>query len=74
MLGVGHADDLQYLFPLGKDLFISAAPTKTDIKIRNVITEMWVNFAKTGLVLLFKYILYFTRLCYSLPKWNEIIK
>ncbi|KAG4076411.1 hypothetical protein HA402_005854 [Bradysia odoriphaga] len=46
--GACHAEELQYLFPIGKDLFISAAPTKSDTQIRKAITELWVNFAKTG--------------------------
>lgn len=45
--GACHAEELQYLFPIGKDLFISAAPTKADTQIRKAITELWVNFAKT---------------------------
>lgn len=46
--GACHADELLYLFPIGKELFISAAPTKEDTQIRKAITELWVNFAKTG--------------------------
>lgn len=46
--GVCHADELQYLFPLGKSLFVSAAPTKQDEKIRQALLELWVNFANTG--------------------------
>lgn len=46
--GVCHAEELQYLFPIAKELFISAVPSEDDIRIRNDITEMWVNFAKTG--------------------------
>lgn len=47
-LGVSHAEELQYLFPIGKELFISALPTKDDIRIREILTELWVNFARTG--------------------------
>lgn len=46
--GACHAEELQYLFPIGKELFISAAPTKADTEIRKALTELWVNFAKTG--------------------------
>ncbi|XP_059619894.1 venom carboxylesterase-6 [Phlebotomus argentipes] len=46
--GVCHAEELQYLFPVGKELFVSAVPTQNDIKMRKLITKLWVNFAKTG--------------------------
>lgn len=46
--GVCHAEELQFLFPLGKELFVSAAPTKEDTEIRRAMTKMWVDFAKTG--------------------------
>ncbi|GAB0091519.1 Carboxylic ester hydrolase [Sergentomyia squamirostris] len=46
--GVCHAEELQYLFPVGKELFVSAIPTKNDIKMRKLITKLWVNFARTG--------------------------
>lgn len=47
-LGVSHAEELQYLFPIAEGLFISAIPTKEDEEIRKGITELWVNFASTG--------------------------
>lgn len=46
--GVCHAEELQYLFPIGKELFVSAIPTKNDIKMRELMTSLWVNFARTG--------------------------
>uniref|UniRef100_A0A1B0D937 Carboxylesterase type B domain-containing protein n=1 Tax=Phlebotomus papatasi TaxID=29031 RepID=A0A1B0D937_PHLPP len=46
--GVCHAEELQYLFPIGKELFISAIPTENDIKMRKLMTSLWVNFARTG--------------------------
>lgn len=46
--GVSHAEELQFLFPIGKWLFISAVPTEEDLKIRDILVKMWVNFAKTG--------------------------
>lgn len=47
-LGVSHAEELQYLFPIADGLFISALPTKEDEQVRKAITELWVNFARTG--------------------------
>lgn len=46
--GVSHAEELQYLFPIGRELFYTAIPTKEDIQIREILTELWVNFARTG--------------------------
>ncbi|XP_037938711.1 venom carboxylesterase-6 [Teleopsis dalmanni] len=46
--GACHAEELQYLFPIGRELFISASPTPFDLEIRNAMTNMWVNFAKTS--------------------------
>ncbi|XP_050088425.1 juvenile hormone esterase [Anopheles aquasalis] len=46
--GVCHAEELQYLFPIAKDLFVTAVPTTVELKIRRIITQLWVNFAKTG--------------------------
>lgn len=46
--GVSHAEELQYLFPIAESLFISALPTKEDEEIRKGITQLWVNFARTG--------------------------
>lgn len=46
--GVCHADDLQYLFPIGSGLFPTAAPTKADTLMRQTMVALWVNFARTG--------------------------
>lgn len=46
--GVCHAEELQFLFPIAKDLFVTAVPTPEELEVRKVITQLWVNFAKTG--------------------------
>ncbi|XP_058058216.1 venom carboxylesterase-6-like [Anopheles bellator] len=46
--GVCHAEELQYIFPIAKDLFVTAVPTEAELKIRRIITRLWVNFARTG--------------------------
>lgn len=46
--GVSHAEELQYLFPIAESLFISALPTKECDEIRKGITQLWVDFARTG--------------------------
>lgn len=46
--GVSHAEELQFLFPIAQWLFVSAVPTKEDLKIRDTLTEMWTNFANFG--------------------------
>ncbi|XP_049311515.1 juvenile hormone esterase-like [Bactrocera dorsalis] len=46
--GVCHAEELQYLFPLGLSLFVSSSPTENDIVLREAILKMWVNFASEG--------------------------
>ncbi|XP_043477786.1 venom carboxylesterase-6-like [Leptopilina heterotoma] len=46
--GVSHADDLQYLFPVGEQLFQETPLSAEDNKIIDVITELWVNFANSG--------------------------
>lgn len=46
--GVCHAEELQYLFPIGKDLFQTAIPTEEELYVRKIITKLWVNFARTG--------------------------
>lgn len=46
--GVSHAEELQFLFPIAESLFISALPTKEDEEIRKGITQLWVDFARTG--------------------------
>lgn len=46
--GSSHAEELQYLFPIAKELFINSIPTEKDEQIRKIITKLWVDFAKTG--------------------------
>lgn len=46
--GVCHADELQYLFPLGADLFPDKPPTEDDLNMVSTMTKLWANFAKTG--------------------------
>lgn len=48
--GSAHAEELQYLFPIRKDLpyFFSSIPTEDDNKLKKIITKLWVNFAYTG--------------------------
>lgn len=49
-IGVSHAEELQYLFPIRSGLFTNALPTKEDETMRRTITKLWVDFATTGLV------------------------
>ncbi|KAL6437219.1 hypothetical protein ACFW04_005044 [Cataglyphis niger] len=46
--GVSHADELQYLFPVGEQLFKDTELSKEDHKIINIMTELWYNFANSG--------------------------
>ncbi|XP_076232205.1 carboxylic ester hydrolase [Calliopsis andreniformis] len=46
--GVSHADELQYLFPVGEQLFQDTPLSKEDHKMVDIITSLWVNFASTG--------------------------
>lgn len=48
--GTAHAEELQYLFPIRKDLpyFFASVPTEQDRKINEILTKLWVNFAYTG--------------------------
>lgn len=46
--GVCHAEELQYLFPVGKGLFVTAVPSWRDHQIREAMVEMWIHFARTG--------------------------
>lgn len=46
--GVSHADELQYLFPVGEQLFKDTPLSNDDHKIIDIITRLWFNFAKTG--------------------------
>lgn len=45
--GVGHADDIQYLFPFGNILNITE-PIFRDVVMRNTMVELWTNFASYG--------------------------
>lgn len=51
--GVSHADELQYLFPVGEQLFKNISLSKQDHKMVDIITNLWYNFAKFGWVKLF---------------------
>lgn len=44
--GVCHADELQYLFPVGDALFPDKMPDEFDKRIADILTTLWVNFAK----------------------------
>lgn len=48
--GTSHAEELQYLFPIRKDLsyFFNSIPTEEDKQITKLITKLWVSFAYTG--------------------------
>lgn len=46
--GVSHADDLQYLFPVGEQLFQDTPLTEEDHRMVDVLTSLWFNFANTG--------------------------
>ncbi|XP_072375762.1 venom carboxylesterase-6-like [Diabrotica undecimpunctata] len=46
--GTIHADDLQYLFPVGDGLFPDVIPSESDKRIAKVFTTLWTNFARTG--------------------------
>ena len=48
--GVSHADELQYLFPVGEKLFKDTPLSETDEKMVDVMTTLWSNFARTGYV------------------------
>ncbi|KAF2899652.1 hypothetical protein ILUMI_06512 [Ignelater luminosus] len=45
--GVGHSDELLYLFLL-RNRFPNYIPNEMDIRVSNVLTTLWTNFAKTG--------------------------
>lgn len=47
-LGVSHADDLLYLFPMGQRFFHYSLPSIKDEETQAALTELWVNFARTG--------------------------
>jgi carboxylesterase type B len=48
--GTAHAEELQYLFPIRKDLpyFFASIPTRQDRRISAILTKLWVNFAYSG--------------------------
>ncbi|XP_967137.2 juvenile hormone esterase-like [Tribolium castaneum] len=46
--GVCHADELQYLFPIGDGLFPDKPPSPDDKKMAKIMTTLWTNFAKFG--------------------------
>ncbi|XP_060664137.1 LOW QUALITY PROTEIN: venom carboxylesterase-6 [Drosophila nasuta] len=46
--GACHAEELQYLFPIGQELFVSAVPTRQDLQLRELMLRLWVNFASSG--------------------------
>lgn len=46
--GVSHADDLQYLFPVGEQLFPDVALSEKDEEMINLMTYLWYNFANSG--------------------------
>ncbi|XP_002011173.3 venom carboxylesterase-6 [Drosophila mojavensis] len=46
--GACHAEELQYLFPIGRELFVSAVPTRQDLQLRDLMLRLWVNFARNG--------------------------
>ncbi|XP_043262699.1 venom carboxylesterase-6-like [Colletes gigas] len=46
--GVSHADELQYLFPVGEQLFKDIPLSEKDQEMVDVITSMWFNFANSG--------------------------
>ena len=46
--GVSHADELQYLFPVGEQLFKETPLSAEDNRIVDILTALWYNFAKTG--------------------------
>lgn len=50
--GTSHADDLLSLFPIRKRAFYSAIPTGQDLEVTKVMSLMWANFVKTGLVII----------------------
>lgn len=48
--GTCHLDELLYLFPLRDTFpqFYNSIPTNEDIKLRKIMTKLWVDFATTG--------------------------
>lgn len=67
--GTSHADDLLSLFPMRKVAFYSAIPTEKDMELTKVMSLMWANFAKTGLVIVeSQYRTHFTKILSSFQK------
>lgn len=46
--GVSHADDLQYLFPVGEQLFVHITLSEKDQEMIDLMTTLWYNFANSG--------------------------
>lgn len=46
--GVSHADELQYLFPVGEQLFKDIPLSEKDLEMVDVLTSLWYNFANSG--------------------------
>lgn len=46
--GVSHADELQYLFPVGEQLFQHIPLSEKDQEMVDTITTLWFNFADSG--------------------------
>ncbi|XP_011149322.1 venom carboxylesterase-6-like [Harpegnathos saltator] len=46
--GVSHADDLQYLFPVGEQLFQDTPLSTDDQRMIDVMTSLWFNFANSA--------------------------
>lgn len=46
--GVSHADDLQYLFPVGEQLFVHTTLSEKDQEMIDLMTTLWYNFANSG--------------------------
>lgn len=46
--GVCHADDLQYLFPVGDGLFPDKKPSDDDKYVAELFTSLFANFASEG--------------------------
>jgi carboxylesterase type B len=49
--GVCHADELIYLFPYTSK-FPGTKLTERDEKVVDIMTTLWTNFARTGLVII----------------------
>lgn len=46
--GVCHADDLQYLFPVGDVLFPEQPPDECDKNVAEIVSSLWASFANSG--------------------------